>query len=515
MAKTEKIKKPLYKRWQFWTITAVVAVVIALVLATTLDYTILSACIRLACKPKDASEPNNYADILDSTEVIYDISYESSEENGYLDIYSPKNARETQPLVVYIHGGYYIGGGKEASEPYCRTIAAEGYIVASIDYALAPEAKFPKQLKQADEAVKFLVDNAVKYKIDKEQIFIGGDSAGAHLSSVMGAFYTNLEMAGKFNFKPSVSADSIKGLLLLCGFYNMDTVGDCKFPFFDTAMWALTDVRNYKKYVRVNEMSTVKQVTRKYPAAFVTCGGDDPFYSQAEELIEVFKEKGVDYIAYLPKSNNNKLKHEFQRDFNLEESYEAMRQTVKFLKDRSKLSQNEEIKTREITATFALDTGDTFVAKLCPEYAPKTVENFIKYAEAGFYNGTVFHRVLSDLIIQGGGYEMSDGGMKQKTPLFAPIEGEFKSNGFSQNTLKHTAGVLSMARTSNKNSATSQFFVCAADYPSWDGEYAAFGIVTEGLDAVKNLTRVTTDINDAPLEPITLLSVVISYEEQE
>lgn len=510
------IKKPVYKKWWFWTSIAAAAVIIALVLASTLSYAIPSWGIRLACKPGEESEPDGYAQVLADTKVVAGVSYESEYENGYMDVYSRKNVTGNQPVLVYIHGGYYIGGDKSGFEVYSRIIAQAGFVVACVNYALAPEAKYPTQAKQINEAIAFLVKYKDVYHIDPEQIFIGGDSAGGHLSAQMGAFYTNDELAGKMNFGRAVDGEDIKGLLLFCGFYNTDTVRDCKFPFLPTAMWAMTDVRKFEKYSRIDEMNVIKNITKDYPASYVVCGDADPFYSQAEELVDTLEAKGVDFVDYLPKSGENKLKHEFQKDFNLPEAYVATERAIDFLEARSEFDENA-YENMEIHASFALSTGDAFDVLLFPEYAPATVENFINYAEAGYYNGTVFHRVLRNSVLQGGGFELNENGeYRQKPALFEPIRGEFADNGFSGNALSHTAGVISMARTSEHNSATSQFFFCASDTAAYDGKYAAFGAVVGegGVEALQRLTAVQTDSSDRPVEPITLISVIINYIEK-
>ena len=154
---------------------------------------------------------------------------------------------------------------------------------------------------------------------------------------------------------------------------------------------------------------------------------------------------------------------------------------------------------------FTMENGGTFTIELYPEYAPKTVENFIKLVESGYYAGTTFHRVYPGFMAQGG--EGAD------TPS---IKGEFASNGFTQNTLSHTRGVVSMARTTVKDSASSQFFICYDDASySLDGEYAAFGKVIDGMETVDAFCEVEREYNGfdrvptAPVEPIVIASAEI------
>ncbi len=141
-----------------------------------------------------------------------------------------------------------------------------------------------------------------------------------------------------------------------------------------------------------------------------------------------------------------------------------------------------------------MQNGDVIKAELYPEIAPITVENFVKLIKENFFDGLIFHRVIKGFMIQGGGYDETG---KQKEA--ASIKGEFKSNGVN-NDLKHTRGVLSMARTMFPNSASSQFFIMHQDAPHLDGEYAAFGKVTEGMEAVDRIAECDTDFGDAPYQ---------------
>ena len=150
---------------------------------------------------------------------------------------------------------------------------------------------------------------------------------------------------------------------------------------------------------------------------------------------------------------------------------------------------------------ITMKDGGIIKAELYPNIAPITVENFLRLIEEKFFDGLIFHRVISGFMIQGGGY---DADMNHKN---APsIKGEFDSNGV-KNELNHTRGVLSMARTSFPNSASSQFFIMHADAPHLDGQYAAFGKVTEGMDVVDRIANTKTNFTDAPIEPQVIESI--------
>ena len=153
--------------------------------------------------------------------------------------------------------------------------------------------------------------------------------------------------------------------------------------------------------------------------------------------------------------------------------------------------------------TFTMESGDIMKAELYPEIAPNTVNNFISLVSRGFYNNLIFHRVIEGFMIQGGDPD----GTGMGGPDYS-IRGEFAQNGFS-NELKHTKGVLSMARSNHPDSAGSQFFIMHKDAPHLDGAYAAFGKVIEGEDVIDRIAGVPTDWNDRPMETQRMKSVTV------
>lgn len=152
---------------------------------------------------------------------------------------------------------------------------------------------------------------------------------------------------------------------------------------------------------------------------------------------------------------------------------------------------------------FEMENGDRIKAELYPEIAPNTVNNFISLIQSNFYDGLIFHRVIRNFMIQGG----CPDGTGMGGPGYA-IKGEFDANGF-ENTLKHTEGVLSMARTQEPDSAGSQFFIMHKNSPHLDGLYAAFGKVIEGMEVVDQIAETKTDYMDRPLEPQVMKKVTV------
>ena len=170
------------------------------------------------------------------------------------------------------------------------------------------------------------------------------------------------------------------------------------------------------------------------------------------------------------------------------------------------------MKNPEITIT--MEDGGVIRAELYPEIAPNTVRNFISLAGKGYYDGLIFHRVIEGFMIQGGCPQ----GNGMGGPGYS-IKGEFEQNGFP-NSLRHTEGVLSMARSMMPDSAGSQVFIMHRDAPHLDGAYAAFGKVTDGMDVVNRIAKTRTDYNDRPLSEQRIRSITVDtfgeeYEEPE
>jgi peptidyl-prolyl cis-trans isomerase B (cyclophilin B) len=164
--------------------------------------------------------------------------------------------------------------------------------------------------------------------------------------------------------------------------------------------------------------------------------------------------------------------------------------------------------------TIKMNTGKVMKAELYPETAPNTVNNFISLIKKGYYNGVIFHRVIPNFMIQGGDPQGNGTG----GPGYS-IKGEFTSNKF-KNDLKHTPGVLSMARTMNPNSAGSQFFIMVANSPHLDGQYAAFGKLIEGIEVAQEIVNIKRDYSDKPyedqvMEEVTVDTFGVDYKEPE
>src|SRR5690606_15024470 len=145
-------------------------------------------------------------------------------------IYYPEDLEEAVPIILWIHGGGYVGGTKDSRRDYAMTLAHGGYVVANMDYGLAPEQLYPGPVSQANAALTYLRDHAADFGGDMDRIFIGGDSAGAQIASQLSAVLSNHDLAETIGIQPAAQSDTLRGALLFCGLYNMETVAATGFP---------------------------------------------------------------------------------------------------------------------------------------------------------------------------------------------------------------------------------------------------------------------------------------------
>lgn len=292
--------------------------------------------IRLICAGNAGVKPKDYDAVLEKIDTLEtDASYESAFDNGMLDLYAAKGDAPL-PLIVYAHGGYYVGDDKLDFTYYCQSLAARGYVVANLNYQLAPEGKYPTQMLQVNEAIRFLLAHAEEYRIDPAKIFIGGDSAGAHLSSQMGLYYTNPVFRDRIGGEPAIAKEQLRGLILHCGYYNIDTLRATGFPMIADSVWMMTGEKHYEGTEKALSMNTVAWLTPDYPPVFLDCGDRDSFLSQAQEMIAALEAQGISVTSYLPTTTKFPLMHEFQVRLNLPEAVEGLERLAGFLGERSK-----------------------------------------------------------------------------------------------------------------------------------------------------------------------------------
>jgi acetyl esterase/lipase len=280
------------------------------------------------------SPPPNIDAIRKEVHILKDLMYDET-KNSFMDIYRPAYAAKPLPVILWIHGGGYVGGSKDSRQDYGMALANAGYVVANIDYGLAPDQLYPGPVLQANAALEFMAIHASEFGGDMSRLFIGGDSAGAQIASQVAAVISNDTLASVMGIQPAVQTEQLKGALLMCGLYNMDTVRATGFPNVDLFLNTYTGSDHFESFSRINELSTVKQITPDYPPVFITVGDGDPFSSQSAELAQALKSQNIEVDSVFFEDSNKELKHEFQYALDTIDGQETLEKTLDFLSANS------------------------------------------------------------------------------------------------------------------------------------------------------------------------------------
>lgn len=281
--------------------------------------------------------PPNFETIEENVIVHKDIPY--NEQGTLLDIYSPKDMSTPVPVIMWIHGGGFIGGRKENTQAYAMTLANAGYVVANINYDLAPEYKYPTPVIEANQALKFLSEYVGQYGGDANRFFLGSNSSGSHIAAELTSLISNKGFANEMGILPSITIEQLKGVLLYDGVYNMLTAGNLHSPVIGLYLWSYTGVRDVESFDRIDETSIPDHVTPDFPPAFVTVGDADILKPQSIELIQALKENGVDIDAHLFTGTGANLGHDFMMDLDTQPARQILEKTLAFVRRYSE-SQN-------------------------------------------------------------------------------------------------------------------------------------------------------------------------------
>lgn len=277
--------------------------------------------------------PPNFEAVKENVVVEEDIIYDG--HDTLMDIYHPKVTDELLPVIVWIHGGGFIGGSKENTRAYAMTLASHGYVVANIDYDPAPGQKYPGQIIQGNQALEYLRKNAMEYGGDINRLFLGSNSAGSQIASQLAALISDRKFAVSTGIQPTITREQLKGLLLYDGLYNMKTLKEASSPVVDLYLWSYTGRRDYESYDRISELSTVEHITPEYPPVFMTVGDADPLEPQSLDLKDVLEKNGVEVEAVLFTNTGAGLEHDYMMDLDAEAAQETLDRAVDFLQRHS------------------------------------------------------------------------------------------------------------------------------------------------------------------------------------
>lgn len=279
--------------------------------------------------------PPHIDEVRAEVEVIADIMYQEN-SNAFLDLYTPANLEESVPVILWIHGGGFVGGSKDSRRDYAMTLAHDGYMVANIDYGLAPEQLYPGPVVQANAALEYLLQHAADFGGDMDRVFIGGDSAGAHIASQLSAVLSNEALAADMGIQPAIKSETLRGALLFCGLYNMKTIASTGFPNIEYFLNTYTGTADFEKFARIQELSIVQQVTPDFPDSFIAVGDGDPLASQSAELAGAIRLQGAAAETMFFEGTGKNLQHEFQYALDTLDGQETLARTLNFLSIKSR-----------------------------------------------------------------------------------------------------------------------------------------------------------------------------------
>jgi len=296
----------------------------------------ISYIIRSAFNKKIAVPPDNYTDIQNNAEVVKNLKYPSEYKDNTADIYLPKNKENVPfPVVLWIHGGAFVGGDKEDIEIYATNLASEGFAVVCMNYKRAPEAKYPVPLIQTDEVYNWIQSISEQYHFDTTRFIIAGDSAGAHIAAQFAAIQSNPDYADEMGFIPVVPLNTFKAILLFCGPFDvaeLDKGNNAVLDFLmGRAAWVYFGKKNWADDFAY-QATIANHITDKFPPSFISDGNSMSFEKHGRDLADALKNKGVLVETYFIPVEKETAAHEYQFIMNAAAGKESFDKTLDFIR---------------------------------------------------------------------------------------------------------------------------------------------------------------------------------------
>lgn len=256
-----------------------------------------------------------------------------------LDVYRPAAASGRLPLVLWVHGGGFVGGAKHDWAGYFKLIASHGYVVVGPRYSLAPEHHYPAPPRQLMQAIGYLRANAERLRLDPDRIALAGDSAGAQLAAQLGALVTTPGYAEAVGVRPTLTAGQLRGLVLACGIYDLALAQRASTPtgarLIRAVLWAYSGSRHFARDPGFTTWSLTDHLGAGFPPALVTVGSADPLRPHSELLAERLRSLGVEVeTVFFPSDHQPPLQHEYQFDLDTAAGQDFLRILLAFLRKR-------------------------------------------------------------------------------------------------------------------------------------------------------------------------------------
>lgn len=229
-----------------------------------------------------------------------------------MDIHIPEGAEGALPCVIYFHGGGWSNVDKSVFHHYCSTVAGQGFTVFNADYRLAPDYRFPAQIEDAAQVLRWVWENAAIYRGNPQQIFLAGDSAGAHLSALLACACTDTAFARELGVEQAVEGIPLAGTGLLCGAFDLKTAIQVRSPNISGYLLGLLGVGELDQVTDWDRLSPVRHITPQFPPAFLTHARADGLFPQSVELARELERKGVRHSCLFLDGRDNAYFHDYQ-----------------------------------------------------------------------------------------------------------------------------------------------------------------------------------------------------------
>lgn len=284
-----------------------------------------------AAEQTDKYVPAEIASMLDEV-------YAPGDPDGVFDVFYPEGATEPLPTIVWVHGGGFIGGTKNALRSYMAILASHGYTVVNVEYTHAPEALYPTPVIQLNQALAHITEQAERLHVDPQQIVLAGDSAGAHIAAQAALAITNPDYARDAQLPAAIDAAALRGVILVSGPYDTSSLdfNNATFGWFmSTVLWAYTGDKNFMDEPRSAYLSLPPYVTADYPPALITTGPYDPLLSHSQTLVNALSAQGVDVDALFfdAETTDESIGHEYQLQLDAPEAKEALKHMIAFMRE--------------------------------------------------------------------------------------------------------------------------------------------------------------------------------------
>ena len=322
------------KRFLLWLLAILVVVVMGIVLAFRFSPWPSVAVIQYVFSKGDkASSDALIKHVPPGISAELDIAYGPGPDER-LDVFHREDATGPQPTVVWVHGGGFVAGDKEAVANYLKIIADAGYTTVNIEYSTGYGSVYPRPIEQLNAALAFIEANAAELKVDAQRLVLAGDSAGAQIASQMTLLITDPDYAGKMEMLPMIDPEQLRGTVLVSGAFDMQSARTDNW-FMNTVLWAYSGVRDFMTDPRFMLASIPQNVSASFPPTFITSGNGDPLKEHAEALVTALEAAGVPTdVLFFPDDYEPPLPHEYQFNLDIPAGQEALARTLAFLRSR-------------------------------------------------------------------------------------------------------------------------------------------------------------------------------------